>query len=280
MPKFPERFVCGDGTALHVHCWRVAEPRWVCLCVQGLGGHGGYYAALFDDLADTQPCVIAPDLRGHGHSQGTRGDIEDFNIYVADVKLLTEAVQKAYPKLPVVMLGESMGTTIVLHYLGQHQPPLQGSILMSPALKPTVMPRMQEVFTFLRHALFNRKQAVMGLRGREDLGARDEAFNDQLRQDKLFIEKASIRFLTKLNFFIMGARKQVIRQMPVLILVGEDDRVTDHRATLALFENLDKSQRTLVEFPTAFHALLHDPVKPQVLMALKSWLSDKVLKYG
>ena len=86
MQDNPYEFYCSDGTALHVHSWGTDTPTWILLCVQGLGGHGAYYQSLADDLADLNPLVIAPDLRGHGYSDGVKGDIHSFGVYIRDLK--------------------------------------------------------------------------------------------------------------------------------------------------------------------------------------------------
>ena len=59
-----------DGIGIFLHAWVPKNPQRILLCVQGLGGHGGYYRELACQVALKGTIVVAPDLRGHGHSEG------------------------------------------------------------------------------------------------------------------------------------------------------------------------------------------------------------------
>jgi len=61
-----------DGISIFVRAWIPDNPQRVLVCVQGLGGHGGYYRELACQVALNGTIVVAPDLRGHGHSEGGR----------------------------------------------------------------------------------------------------------------------------------------------------------------------------------------------------------------
>src|SRR6266516_7016630 len=74
-----------DGISIFVCAWIPDNPQRVLVCVQGLGGHGGYYQELAYQLAFENTIVVAPDLRGYGLSEGMRGDVNGFNHYLADV---------------------------------------------------------------------------------------------------------------------------------------------------------------------------------------------------
>ena len=150
-----------DGLSLHIHHWSVATPRWVLLCVQGLGGHGAYYDELAAQLADTDPAIVAPDLRGHGLSQGVRGHAPSFQPFLSDIHELLTQTRLKYPAIPLVLLGESMGAALALNYLGKYRPPIDGLILVSPVLKPVVTPTLSEVATFLSYALINPRKPVL-----------------------------------------------------------------------------------------------------------------------
>ena len=64
--------------------------------------------------------------------------------------------------------------------------------------------------------------------------------------------------------------------MPTLMLLGEEDRVTDHRVTYQLYQKINPGLRHMVEFPTAFHDLLHDPMHPQVFAAMRHWVEHRI----
>src|SRR5581483_6189035 len=106
-----------DGTALFARAWAPPTPQRVVVCVQGLGGHGGYYRDLAQALAAGGTALAAPDLRGHGRSTGPRGTIDRFDRYVEDIDATVRWAQTCWPGKPIILLGESMGASIAIHYL-------------------------------------------------------------------------------------------------------------------------------------------------------------------
>ena len=74
-----------DEVNIFIHAWVPGNAQRILLCIQGLGGHGGYYEELACQLALEGTIVVAPDLRGHGRSEGVRGDSDGFDRYLADV---------------------------------------------------------------------------------------------------------------------------------------------------------------------------------------------------
>src|SRR3974390_60135 len=86
-----------DGISIFVHAWVPEDPRRVLVCVQGLGGHGGYYRELACQVALNGTIVVAPDLRGHGYSKGVRGDIDRFDRYVMDVDVAVTWTSTMWP---------------------------------------------------------------------------------------------------------------------------------------------------------------------------------------
>lgn len=69
--------------------------------------------------------VIAPDLRGFGHSTDTDGEIVSMEQYAADLKALLDSVNVKQ----VVVAGLSMGGYIALAFLAQYADRVKGLIL-------------------------------------------------------------------------------------------------------------------------------------------------------
>src|SRR6266446_8933111 len=68
----------GDGIQLVVHEWappQVLAGKPVILFVHGIGMHGEPYAAIATGFTARGITFIAPDLRGHGRSEGERGEL-------------------------------------------------------------------------------------------------------------------------------------------------------------------------------------------------------------
>jgi alpha-beta hydrolase superfamily lysophospholipase len=268
-----------DGISIYARAWAPPAPQRFIVCVQGLGGHGDYYRALARELAPEGTAVAAPDLRGHGRSEGVRGHIDRFERYLEDVDAALRWVQTSWPGVPIILLGESMGASIAIQYVASQQRhtdpvPLAGLALISPVLRPAIRPTVGEALRFLRFLLTAPSRPAMAVTGREEQGCRDAAFNAQLRADPLFVRHVSVRFLNSLTRWLWQTRRKGAQiTLPLLVLQGERDYVAHPAGTASFLRRVVAPDRRVVTIPQAYHCLLYDPATPLVIKALTSWLA-------
>ena len=268
-----------QGPQIFARLWAPPVPQRVVFCIQGLGGHGGYYRPLAEALAAEGSALAAPDLRGHGRSEGERGNIDRFGRYLEDVDAALRWARACWPEKPIFLLGESMGASIAIQYLAynQHQAdpvPLAGLALISPVLRPSIQPGFGEAARYLRGLLTAPSRPLMPVTGREELGCRDQAFNDQLRADPLFVRKVSVRFLNNLSFWLWQSRRKAAQvRLPLLVIQGGRDYVAHPAGTAAFMRKVATTDQRVITLPEAYHCLLYDPETPQVIQALTSWLA-------
>jgi acylglycerol lipase len=267
-----------DGVSIFVHAWVPDSPQRVLVCVQGLGGHGGYYSELASSVAVNGTIVVAPDLRGHGLSEGARGDIGRFDLYVMDVDAVCNWVRTVWPDKPIFMLGESMGASIEVQYIASGlcqtlQESLAGLVLVSPVFSSALRPRFGEVVHFVLLLLSAPTYPSIAVTGREELGCRDPDFNALLRADPLFVRVVSVRFLIRLTMWLrLSKRKASQINLPLLVLLAGKDKVAERNGTSAFLRKVPTRERRIVTFPQTFHCLLRDPDTPNVLRVLNAWL--------
>ena len=72
--------------------WPVDAPQGVVVLIHGLGEHSGRYGHVARRLNQAGFAVLAPDLPGHGLSEGKRGH---FPSYEAVLALLGQALEEA-----------------------------------------------------------------------------------------------------------------------------------------------------------------------------------------
>jgi len=268
-----------DGISIFVHAWVPVIPERVLVCVQGLGGHGGYYRELACQLALKGTVVVAPDLRGHGHSEGVRGDIDRFDRYLMDVDVAVTWASTLWPDTAIFVLGESMGASIAIQYAarGLNQTntlPLAGLVFVSPVFSSAIRPSFGEVVHFMRSLLIAPTQPTIAVTGREELGCRDPAFNTFLRADPLFVRHVSARFLTMLTIWLWQSKRKAREiNLPLLVLLGGRDKIARRSGTSAFLRNVHAREQHIVTFPQAFHCLLRDPDTPDVVEILNVWLA-------
>lgn len=270
------------GVRLHLHAWHSTDVAdKVVVIVHGMGGHGDYYNASFAPFfSHTQ--IYAPDLQGHGLSEGIRGDIETFEHFQADIAATMRWVRQRHPNLPIFLLGESMGTSIALTYAAHAQADERPDylVLVACVIAPSVMPRPAEVARTLYFLVRDRKRSVIPITGREEQGVRDPEFIKVLKSDILFNRKVSVRFLTSMTLHMRrAARLHHKLTLPVFMAVGGRDITISHRSTKAFFKRIAAVDKELHYFPDAFHALLNDPDAPLVREKLQIWMNRQLQSY-
>lgn len=138
----PTAVKAADGVDLVTYLYpnRSGEGPLVVL-VHGSGWHGLQFDALAKTLS-AQADVVVPDLRGHGFSPKSRGDVSYIGQLEDDLQAIITAYQK--PGQKVVLAGHSSGGGLVVRFAGgQHGALLDGAVLMAPFLKynaPTTRP--------------------------------------------------------------------------------------------------------------------------------------------
>ena len=268
-----------DNVNIFIHAWVPVNAEKILLCVQGLGGHGGYYEELACQLALEGTIVVAPDLRGHGLSDGVRGDIAGFDCYLADIAAAGTWASTTWPVTSIFVLGESMGASIAIQYVASRHNcanrfPLLGLVFVSPVLSSAIRPTFREVIHFIRSLLVEPKHPSIAVTGREELGCRDPAFNDLLRADPLFVRLVSARFLVRLAVWLWQSKRKARRiNLPLLALLGGRDLVARRSSTSAFLRCVPAREQRIVTFPQAYHCLLRDPDTPAVVRVLASWLA-------
>src|SRR5436189_56952 len=77
-----------DGARLIVHEWRATRDvgdKPVVLFIHGIGMHGEPYSSIASGLTQRGLTFIVPDLRGHGRSEGKRGQLAPPHVLRADL---------------------------------------------------------------------------------------------------------------------------------------------------------------------------------------------------
>ncbi len=127
--------ITADGLHLARVVWPASErPRGTVLIVHGLGEHAERYVRLAADLATAGWAVQAFDQRGHGASEGARGDIATPTSLQDDLALLLDTLNDERAPRPLVLLGHSMGGTVAASLLADGRGDgVEALVLSSPA---------------------------------------------------------------------------------------------------------------------------------------------------
>ncbi|MBD2297378.1 lysophospholipase [Nostoc sp. FACHB-87] len=266
---------------LYYQSWQpTGNVKAVLVIVHGLGGHSSKYNNIVQHFIPKQYAVYSFDLRGHGRSPGQRGYINAWAEFREDLRIFLELIQAQQPKLPIFLLGHSLGSIVVLDYVlryPQAAAVLKGVILLAPSLGKVGVSQIKLLLGQLLSRIWPRFTLNTGL----DLsaGARDEKVLAIYAQDTLRHTLGTARlateFLNTVNWINNHTNEW---QLPLLILHGGADRITLPEGSQIFYEQLTACQdKTRIIYPEAYHELQDDLNYQEVLADLESWLAGHLL---
>jgi acylglycerol lipase len=267
-----------DGTRLFV---RSSDPahgtaRGSILITHGMGEHSGRYDHVVQRLNGAGLRVITWDLRGHGRSEGRRGDIRDYSLLIDDL-LEIWSIALSGPG-PLFLYGHSLGGQITLNFAVRHKPAAAGLVITSPWLRLAFAPPRWKV-SLARIAAhvwpsFTQNTDVVPSRLSRDLD-----FLLAMPDPHLVHHRMSARMYQALTTgAIHAGRNAVELPYPILLIHGAHDPVTSVSATTQFFDALRSQDKSLVIVPKALHETHNDLCRDSVLDQITAWLDARIPK--
>ncbi|MFC5608502.1 alpha/beta hydrolase [Variovorax soli] len=272
----PRTLRTADGQTLALREWLAtpAAPLAVVHVTHGLGEHAGRYAHVAQRLNALGFAVRAHDHFGHGLSSGARGGLPNELRLVDDLALLIDNARAAYPGLPIVLLGHSMGGLVAASFVARGVRPVNALVLSSPALSPTLSAAQKGLIAVL-------SRLAPGLRVGNGLDAQDLShdpsvapayLSDPLNHDRIGARLA--RFLAEEGARAMGAAPQW--PVPTLLLYAGADRLVRPEGSRAFAAAAAPSgQVQAIAFEQHFHELFNELDARPVFEALEQWLGAR-----
>jgi len=126
----------GSQGQIAARSWRadLATPRYLTVLVHGYGEHVGRYEHVAAALIGSGAVVYGLDHLGHGKSAGERVLVSSFDDVIADVDRVVATARQAWPDLPIVMIGHSMGGMIAARFAQLHGEKLRALVLSGAAV--------------------------------------------------------------------------------------------------------------------------------------------------
>ena len=251
----------------------VQNARAALIVVHGLGEHAGRYQAVADRLAAAGVSTFAYDQRGHGTSEGRRGHVDSFHVLMQDLDRFRREVSGLIdPRVPLFVLGHSMGGLVALRYVEEYDAPLRGAVIVAPWLGTAAhVPRWK---VMLANAL-TRVLPAMPFRNALDTAwlSRDPEVVAAYREDPLVHDRITPRFFTEVS----AAMGKVLQSsdrvgMPLLFMLPGADRIVDTQRTLAFARSLSAPDVSIKVYPGHYHELLNEPDRETIMRDLREWL--------
>ncbi|KRP08434.1 MAG: hypothetical protein ABR95_03060 [Sphingobacteriales bacterium BACL12 MAG-120813-bin55] len=259
------------GHNLHVQEWMPADhPKAHIALIHGQSDHSGRYAHVATFFTERQMAVSAIDLVGHGKSQGKRGHVAAFTDYLDQADLLLNDVLTKTPECPVFLYGHSMGGLITLAHSINRSGKVRGYIATSPWLRLAFDPpawriQLGKLVAKVFPALSQPVELDAGLLAHPPEVARAYTA-DPLVHGKI----TPAAFLAIVDKGEQLLQHQGALQLPMLVVHGSGDKITDHSASALFCEN--HSNVDYVELTGLYHEMHNETEQDELFHIIDNWI--------
>jgi acylglycerol lipase len=247
----------------------VDNPKAAVIIVHGLCEHAGRYDYVASRFNYFGYSVYRFDNRGHGLSDGARGYIEDYNIFIDDTDKIVEVAKTEQSDIPLFMLGHSMGGFISAFYGVKYPRRLTGQILSGAAVT---------INTSFKSFDYNAMPIVSIPNTFAKLICRDPQVVKAFKQDTLVLKEFTAKLYDKVR--IKGARHLMdsvsAYKYPCLILHGGDDLMVDPNSSRYFYENISSTDKQLKIYDGLYHEILNEPEKDTVIEDINFWIKARI----
>lgn len=266
------------GRSLPGNLYAVKDPKAVVLIVHGMGEYGRRYERfVIPNLLEHDFSVMVYDQFGHGSNPGKKGHHPGFEYLLESIDKCLEKSRQEFGDKPVVLYGHSMGGNVALNYILSRTDKISGGVISSPFLRLAFEP---PAWKLAMGKILEKVLPSVTLANEVDADAISQIpeeveiyLNDPLIHDRVS-PAYSISFMKKGEQVMAEAGKI---NVPLLLLHGTGDRLTDHRASRELAQRAG-DHVDYYEVDGGYHELHHDLNKEEVMKHIVSWIDTLIKK--
>ncbi len=271
-----ERLVALDKTRIFYQYWLPQGPvEKIILMCHGFQCHSDLYYVLGDYFFDKNVLIVSADQRGHGRTSGIRGHLDSFDLVYQDMRLLIHHLKRKYPKVPLYLMGESMGGLTVLNFAVQVPHDIEGLIALVPGIRPRSFSIIKNFFIFASFLKYIPiKKPIIKIPSDYNNPTYFPAFNEYDSHDLLHANPISLGMVFNLlNLFrtTLPCIKNKI-QKPILICQGTGDKLLDPQGAFELSQLIPTPDKTIQIYQNANHSLLMDQNAQKIYSDIYTWL--------
>lgn len=274
-PKLTEtHYITRDGTQLPLNRWLPeTTPRAVVLALHGFNDYSQAFATFGPWMAEQGIATLAYDQRGFGGSD-QNGIWPGHEVLADDARGAIEAINRAYPGLPVYGLGESMGGAVLMTAHDMSALDIDGLVLVAPAVwgRATIPAYQTATLWVFAHTMPWLSLSGQGIK-------RNPSDNIEmlraLGRDPLVIKNTRIDAMWGIVNLMDEALAAAQRfDAPMLLLFGAHDDIVPPEASRRMISALPdapSNQRKIAVYDDGYHMLLRDLQGETVWRDILQW---------
>lgn len=302
MKKEASFLSANQQNTIYYSIWEPAEtPRAILVGVHGMAEHRLRYDEFGRFLADHRILFTMHDHLGHGESirqtkeYGYFGHPNGNEYLLSDIHHQVLLMKEMYPKIPLFIMGHSMGSFLVRQYICQYGALLTGTIILGTGFQPKALLLSGKAITkalsvFGWHfrsrlvyaiAFGSYLKRIKHPKTTRDWTSRDEAL---VARD---IKDPGCMFILTINGFYQMARSieasqnaqkahDIPKDLPMLIASGSEDPVGNYKAGVILtkefYEAAHIKDITLKLYDGDRHEILNELDRQTVYQDLLQWM--------
>lgn len=259
---FQSSFQGSEGRVFYRR-WDPEEvPVRIVQIVHGYAEHGGRYGHVAESLTGRGAVVYADDHLGHGHSDGERALIDDFEHVVDDLHTVAAVARQEHPGLPLILVGHSMGGLLAARFAQRWPDEVAGIVFCGAVIGDWDWAREVLAQPELPHIAFDPAALSRDPAIGADYAGDPLVYHGQYKRGLLEAEVAALdRFQEHTDRLTM----------PVLFLHGTDDPFVPYERSLQAVRDMPTEDATVHIYQGARHEVLNETNRDEVIEQLANW---------
>lgn len=207
-----------------------------------------------------------------------KGDVKNIGLQLEDVHQVIQNIRVRQPDKKIILLGESLGSSLALWYSVLNPQNVDGLILTSLVTSNGSSDvKFKTVLNLLKAYVFNPSQPVK-LDYDPNMYSNDSLFVEwAYNKDTLGTRAISPRYLIQANRVIKKSYNQLCQlNMPILIMQGGNDVLSSKKEIKELINNCNTSTEIdYLYYEEMKHSIVNDKNRDVAFKAIEQWITSK-----
>jgi pimeloyl-ACP methyl ester carboxylesterase len=270
-----------DGLQLFIYDYKPMEDYISTIfIISGITGiNNNSEKDIIELLSNNKNRVVVIHPRGTGYSEGTRGDISNFNDFINDYsEIIIDDRDYGSKQHKVILFGHSMSCSILLA-AAYNLKNIAGAILVNPPfIRKDARGMSPSFYQYIKYAcyyLFASHTPIVNMAGDppcienvEDRKESESRINDPIlgKHFSMYMMNESKRIMDSMLDYCKTAN------YPLLLIYGEKDNIVDKKGCDLIFGNWKHQNKQFVLIANGSHG------KSTVIIAkeiIRKWIKNK-----